>query len=219
MNNIKNIEDIREEQAQLAQQAAAIQQQAEELEQQAREAKIQAERLKREQARELARRQAELEWKRREEWLASVKRSVLANLPEGLADRAKASNVTLSFSVRDRRKPWDSEYVVLQVSETQSFKRRTFKVSGGGASKACIKFITEQCDEFDSAKKAKAAKHDYFAGTGINTCRHIREAQIYTGYRNSRDNFVRLIEIDRLPAHQMKQVVDLLNSFDEEGDS
>ena len=142
---------------------------------------------------------------------------------DDLTKRMEACRVTIECSAEKEWKyrraaytGYTGEFFLTVKPFYGTEKPRTFKVTKGVLGKAGVKFIRSVCDDHERKIKRKAEQEDYLEVSGINDCLRIREQSFRTRWQSWNDEPIKVITIDHLPLEQMRQVVDLVNSFKEE---
>lgn len=148
---------------------------------------------------------------------------IFEQLGEDLTKRMEACRMTMECSAEKEWKfrraaytGYTGEFFLTVNPFYGTEKPRTFKVTKGVLGKAGVKFITSVCDDHERKIKRKAEQENYLEVSGINDCLRIREQSFRTRWQSWNDEPTKVIAIDRLPLEQMRQVVDLVNSFREE---
>lgn len=146
---------------------------------------------------------------------------IFEQLGEDLTKRMEACRMTMECSAEKefayrRFYGYTGEFFLTVNPFYGTEKSRTFKVTKGVLGKAGVKFITSVCDDHERKIKRKEKQENYLDASGINDCLRIREQCFKTRWQKWNDEPTRVITIDHLPLEQMRQVVDLVNSFKEE---
>mgnify|MGYP003109661844 CR=1 FL=1 len=111
---------------------------------------------------------------------------------------------------------YTGKYFLHVTSWDYGERPRKYKVTNGKLSEAGVKFITDCCNSYDRKIERKQERENYLEASGINDCRSIREQHFRLNFQHWSEEPTKVLTINRLPVEQMRQVVDLVNSFSEE---